>query len=878
MLGYFIARSFSTLSEGVKNNSKKLIENAETNRGILDTSKDAIVSITTVGDILYCNQTTITMFGYSKDELVGENIRMLMPEPFSRQHDSYLAEHMRTGIKKEIWGGARELVAKKKDGSTLPVFLSIGSVTIDESQIFTGFIRDLTDQKMAQDKLELLNKNLTLQNTKQEHVAKIAEVMQGASDMCLLGDNIISALVEMIGASQGVLYRYDTDTDNTDKGQGMLSFVSAYAYHSISESPPQIRIGQGLLGQCAKSRSIIHTKDIPPGYASITSGVGESSPQELLLLPILFEQKLLGVIELASFSPVSDDQVELVSEISHDIGVVINNVINIEKTNRFLTKMQQQSDELREQSQKLEQSSAYKSDFLATMSHEIRTPMNGVLGMLSMLVKSDLSEDQMKKASMARSSAQSLLAIINDILDFSKVEAGKLELEMLDFDLRALLEEMSELMALKAHEKGIDLNLDVVDIHHSMVKGDASRVRQILTNLIGNAIKFTHSGDITVNAKLEPLNDQGLKFVCSVEDSGIGISADQQEQLFEEFRQADASTTREYGGTGLGLSICKKLCQLMGGDISVSGEKGKGSCFKFTLILEKGAERKPVISPDDGRSIRVLVADHREVSRDIVRRQFEAWGLQVSEVKNAREALSMLGNCSSGQHFHLAFIDTNLADMSIRELLAAVDDSLATRVILTSSIADEPQRQEYTTLGAHKYLRKPVTPSDMFDALVELPEYREKCKYGDGRAAIVTSPDTTEDGNEEWVGNPRILLVEDNFVNQELMTFMMDDIGLVPDIASDGQEALDMLNSSGDRAYSLVLMDCQMPNMDGFTATECIREGKARQEYMSIPIVALTANALNSDRERCMASGMNDYLSKPVDSASFVSVLRKWLA
>lgn len=878
MLGFIIVKSFKKLNYDIAFQTDALHSSVATNRGILDTSKDSIVSITTTGEILSCNNTTLKMFGYRKEELIGQNVRMLMPEPFSREHDDYLVEHMRTKIKKDVWGGTRELIAKKKDGSTFPIFLSIGSVATGNEQIFTGYIRDITDQKTAQDKLETLNRNLRLENFTQEQIAKINEVMHGASDMRKLGDRIIESLAELISASNGILYRYDTDTD-TDTDTGVLSVVSTYSLYEMIESRQKVQIGDGLVGQCARSKAVIHTANIPQDYIKIKSGLGEGNPKELLIFPILFEEQLLGVVELATFSAISEEQKKVIDVVRSDIGIVIKNVIGIEKTNLLLQRMQQQSEVLQEQSQKLSQSNAYKSDFLATMSHEIRTPMNGVLGMLGMLIKSDLSESQMKKASMARSSAQSLLTIINDILDFSKVESGKLELEMLDFDLRTLLEELAELMAIKAHEKGINLNLDIINIPYSMVKGDGSRIRQVFVNLVGNALKFTHRGDITISASLHEHEPGKLKFICSVEDTGIGLTKQQQGQLFEAFRQADASTTREYGGTGLGLSICKKLCELMGGGISVSGELGQGSQFEFTVILDQSMESTLIESPLKDAPLRILVVDRQGKSRDILAQQFKAWGGQVSATDNSKEALSLLTNCADKECFHIAFINVDHVDQNFQELLKRCEDLLPTQFALMYSDADDQNVQKYPNSLQYTRLRKPVTPSLIVKAVLEIQDYEGVTKPNSikrstswGASRVISIDKFPHRGD-----NPRILLVEDNFINQETMKFMLEDLGVIADVASDGQEAITMLNAAENGEYSLVLMDCQMPIMDGYTATRYIRNGDGCAKLDSIPIIALTANAMSSDRERCLAAGMNDYLSKPIDPGIFSEMLHKWL-
>jgi len=869
VLGFIINRSFNKLDQHIQRKTKELADSDATNKGILNTSKDAIVSITPQGTILSCNQSTLAMFGYRQEELLGQNIKILMPEEYALKHDGYLAEHMRTGIKKPIWVGARELLAKRKDDTTLPIVLTIGSIDSDKGKIFTGFIRDITTQKTTQIELETMNQTLTQENNCQEQIATINELMHGASDMYRLGESIIVALAELIGASHGIFYRYDSDQQD-------LAMVSSYALSGNIDPSKRLQLDVGLIGQCAKNHRSIHTTELPDNYLNISSGLGNSQPRELYIVPLLHEGNLLGVIELASFTSISDEHKTIINAIRHDIGVVVNNVVNIENTNLLLKKMKLQSDALQEQSEKLATSNAYKSDFLATMSHEIRTPMNGVLGMLAMLVKSDLSDEQMKKATLARSSAQSLLTIINDILDFSKVEAGKLELELLDFDLRDQLEEIAELMAIRAHAKGLNLNLDLVGIQYSLVKGDASRIRQVLINLIGNAIKFTHQGDITIQASLEPCEPDQLSFNCVVVDSGVGIKEEHLTKLFEAFRQADASTTREFGGTGLGLSISKNLCELMGGDISVTSTLGQGSRFSFTLQLSKSAQAIRLKSPLQDKTLRVLVADDHLLGRNIICRQLKAWGAQVSTADTALGTMEWLEKQVDEEHFQLAFISTELNALTPSQILNSKHPD--TEIVFIGSHNDNEQMMQHERNGDCRYIHKPVTPSDIFDVLIEQDDYRQVRLQKMTSSAFKPNSETETATVNNWADNTRVLLVEDNLINQETMKFMFDDLGLVPDIASDGQEALDLLNCAGDRPYSLVLMDCQMPNMDGFTATQKIRSGAASPDNTKIPIVALTANAMSGDRERCLDAGMSDYLSKPIDYDVFNGMLKKWLA
>jgi len=564
----------------------------------------------------------------------------------------------------------------------------------------------------------------------------------------------------------------------------------------------------------------------------------------------------------------------------------------LEESNDSLKDTQQK---MQDYSDELELSSQYKSDFLATMSHEIRTPMNGVLGMLALLVKSDLNSDQMKKAGMARSSAKSLLSIINDILDFSKVDAGKMELEILDFDLRTLLGDLAETMAIKAQEKGLEIIVNVVGIEHSMVKGDPSRILQVLTNLVGNAIKFTEHGEIIIRADLKESDDDELTLNCSVEDTGIGIPVDQQKNMFRAFHQVDASTTRKYGGTGLGLSIVKKLCELMGGDVQVSALPAGGSCFSFSIKLKTSEQSRVVMPLLNMKALNLLVVDSNTSNREALCHQLEHWGAKVQGTFDGSTALKVLENRheKANHPFDLVFMDAQLPDMEATQLANAIKNNEhfnAMKLVIMTSMVDSGEAQQFAQQGFSANFPKPLTTSDLFDALAVILEDSKVMKASsmDGAGGYLqfinqghaeTQASVDKSNGYTWQDNMRLLLVEDNCINQEVAKSLLEELGLSCDVANDGEEALHMLNTStADNPYSLLLMDCQMPIMDGYTTTRNIRLGAGGQRYKAVAIIALTANAMQGDKEKCLEAGMSDYLSKPIDPDQLESVLVKWQA
>jgi len=525
-----------------------------------------------------------------------------------------------------------------------------------------------------------------------------------------------------------------------------------------------------------------------------------------------------------------------------------------------------------------EQGAKSKSEFLASMSHEIRTPMNGVLGMLNLLKKEPLSSDQARKVSTAKNSAESLLTLINDILDFSKIEAGKIDLEVIDFNLLSLLDNLVSMMVFNAEEKGIELILDTSGVEQEIIKGDPGRIRQIATNLLGNAIKFTNEGEVVLKATSQLLESGELLFSCDVIDTGIGIHKDHQKKLFEKFTQADASTTRKYGGTGLGLSISKSLCELMSGDITIESELDKGSCFSFKLQLESSDKLNILIPKIDMKGLNILVLMSNESNRQTLCALLERYGANVTAPVLVTHTVDELSEYQSSE-FDVAFVDIKLindkcetAAHDIRSALA--DQSL--KLILMSSVHAPKTLADVHNLGFDGYFNKPATLISIFDSLTGL--FSDDHKFNISNDAYFNAPsEASEAAKTAWPEKTRLLLVEDNPINQMVAQSMLQDMGLDVDIADNGEIALQQLKDQQLKPYTLILMDCQMPVMDGYKATQHIRDGKAGWMYEDIPIIAMTANAMQGDKEKCLKAGMSEYLTKPVDEDALKQMLEHFL-
>ncbi len=692
-------------------------------------------------------------------------------------------------------------------------------------------------------------------------VAAMTHRLQMAENSAAFGDGLLSGLSENFDLLFGAFYL-------GDKQHTHLRRIGAFAT-DVETDPREYALGEGLVGQAAEEQrnlKIMASADTP---LKIATGVAAVEPACVFFLPVIQQNVAIAVIELATAAPMSERQQMLLDSLLPTVALNTTILAGKLETQELLEHTQAQATELAVAKDAAEAATKAKSDFLANMSHEIRTPMNAIIGMSHLALKTELDPRQRGYVRKIQQSGQHLLGVINDILDFSKVEAGKLTIETIDFDLEKVLENVSDLIAEKASAKGLELVFHIdptVDMHP---KGDPLRLGQILINFCNNAVKFTERGEIVVTANVQESDDKGQLVHFAVRDTGIGLTQEQMARLFQAFEQADASTTRQHGGTGLGLAISKQLARLMGGDVGVTSQVGQGSTFWFTAYLGKGEGKAQRVVTPDLRGRRMLVIDDNAQAREVLSSMLQSMTFKVHEAPSGPEGIELVRRAAErGEPYDAVFVDWQMPGMDGievgRRILALPNQPAPPHLVMVTAYGREEVMKQAQETSFDNVLIKPVTPSMLFDSVVQALSTGER---SDSEAHASTSTGF----NFESIRGARVLLVEDNELNQEVATGLLEDAPVTVSAADNGEVAIRMLHKS---KYDIVLMDMQMPVMDGLAATRAIRQDP---KFKDLPIIAMTANAMASDREKCLEAGMNDHLAKPIDPDKLFDALLHWI-
>jgi two-component system, sensor histidine kinase and response regulator len=902
-------------------------------RAILDNVLDGIITIDDAGIIGSINPAAVKMFGYEVGDVVGRNVKMLMPEPDRSAHDSHLAAY-RPGAPTRAIGVGRELEGLHSSGRVFPMELTVADFAFRNQRMFVGLVRDITTRKEQEEAHRRTREVL-------DRTGRIAQVGGWEIDLITTALTWSEEALRLVGLEsdrrptleEGINQLFAPEAQRIIKGalekavadrggfavdlpmtrpDGLPIWVRVTGSVECEEGKPVRMVGatQDITLRVAEQAALKEANEraaLAAEYSGIgiwswdlstnlttwnswmyrhygmTEGdnrlVGHQTPAsrihpddrrsvEQALRDCINGIKPFDMMFRVVWDDKSAHHIRSAGQVKRDEN---GRPLRMVGTDWDVTELVKANETAWRALQIAQDSNRTKSDFLANMSHEIRTPMNAILGITYLARRADPGPKQLDYLTKIGNAADSLLGIMNDILDFSKIEAGKLELEVISFSLNDVLRNLLDVVGQKAQDKGVALVTSVSADAPTQLVGDPLRLGQILINLVNNAIKFTEIGEITIRVEAEEITANNLRLNISVADSGIGMSAEQVANLFQSFHQGDTSFTRKYGGTGLGLAICKQLCELMKGAITVESELGKGSTFHFTAPFGIATDiaLSPPVRTDGLRQKSILIVDDSQNTRHSLVAMLDGSGYQAKAVSSGEEALSALARASqSGRPIDLVLMDWRLPGINgieaSRRIKANPTFSRVPEILMVSAFEREEVLAGHSEVIFDGFLSKPVSKKNLIDAIATT--------LGSNAALVEPAPATVAatTAAPELVGR-RVLLVEDNEVNRFLAIELLTDLGIQVSTAINGRECVDRVQAE---PFDVVLMDIQMPVMDGLAATKLIR---AESRFRSLPIIAMTAHAMSGDRERSLEAGMNDHLTKPINPQALMETLVRWM-